>query len=119
MNSGTAEGRHGKRGKRRGKSHGTYGTSSDPVLYFVLMPSASAQLLILQNLLSRELRHVVALIPSAIPCHRPCQRAFDSEPWFPSEFYAGPTGVQPQNMILVHAGNRVVNPRRTAAPHLH
>jgi hypothetical protein len=35
MNSGTAEERHGK----RGKSRGTHGTSSEPVLYFVLLKS--------------------------------------------------------------------------------
>src|ERR1035438_9053793 len=77
-----------------------------------------SHLLVRANLLPGELCHIVASFPSAIPRHRPLQRRFDSEPWFPSEFEAGPAGIKPENMILVHAGSRIADPRRAVAPHL-
>src|ERR1035438_4763307 len=89
------------------------------LLHSALARSANSELFIVHDLFLGELRHVVPLVPSAIPRHRALQRRFDSEPWFPSEFDAGLAGIKPENMILVHAGNRIADPRPSVAPHLH
>src|SRR5580658_1505009 len=81
--------------------------------------TGARMLRILDDLFQSELCHVFAQFPSLVPCHRPLQRCFDLEPGLPSEFDSSLAGVQPENMILVHAGNRIANPGRALAPHVH
>lgn len=73
-------------------------------------------MLVLRDLLLSEFRHVVPWIPSAIPRH---QRRFDLESWLPSEFDTRLAGMQPKNVILIHAGNGISSPGRAVAPHLY
>jgi hypothetical protein len=47
-------------------------------LHCAMAPAANSSPVILDDLLLGELRHVLPLIPSAIPGHRPLQRLFDS-----------------------------------------
>jgi hypothetical protein len=45
--------------------------------------------------------------------------ALDLEPWLPSEFDTRLAGIQPKNLILMHAGNGISSPGRAVAPHLY
>ena len=83
------------------------------------LQSARTSLFILFNLGPAELRHVLALFPSLVPRHRPLERCFDFEPRLPSEIDTSPAGIQSENMVFVHAGDRIAVPGRAVAPHLH
>src|ERR1700722_7665813 len=93
--------------------------SSAFVIAFRGRTSATQPFLILRDLFLGELGHVVSMIPGAIPFRRPFQCGFDSPPALPSELDTRLAGIQPENLILMYAGNGIANPGRAVAPHAH